>query len=80
MILNLLLRNYLHYDEYDLAYNLVIKTEFPENSSGNEVVRYLYYTGKIKAVRGEYADALQRLNQSLRKAPDNTAFGFKIQV
>jgi hypothetical protein len=36
--------------------------------------------GKIKAVRGDYADALQRLNQALRKAPDNTAHGFKVEV
>lgn len=80
VLINLLLRNHLQYNENDLAYNLVAKTEFPENSQGNEIVRFLYYIGRIKAVRGEYADSLSRLTQSLRKAPDNSAFGFKVTV
>ena len=56
----------------------VEKTQFPDISTGNEVVRYLYYTGRIKAIRGDYAEALNRLNQALRKAPDHTAHGFKV--
>jgi 26S proteasome regulatory subunit N3 len=36
------------------------------------------YTGKIKAVRREYGDSLDMLNQAIRKSPD-VAKGFKIQ-
>lgn len=38
----------------------------------------MYYTGRVKAVRRDYADALTSLNQAIRKSPDN-AKGFKIQ-
>lgn len=36
VLLNLLLRNYLHYNDYTSASNLVSKTDFPEQSPGNE--------------------------------------------
>ena len=45
-LLNLLLRNYLHYSLYDQAEKLVSKSVFPEQASNNEWVRYLYYTGE----------------------------------
>ncbi len=77
-LLNLLLRNYLKFNQIDAAYNLIEKTTFPENKSNNEFCKYLYYTGRVKAIRREYSDALSRLNQAIRKSPDN-AKGFKIQ-
>jgi 26S proteasome regulatory subunit N3 len=77
-LLNLLLRNYLRANQIDAAYNLIEKTEFPESKSNNEFCKYLYYTGRVKAVRREYADALDSLNQAIRKSPDS-AKGFKIQ-
>lgn len=45
-LLNLLLRNYLHYNLYDQAEKLVSKSVFPELANNNEWARYLYYTGK----------------------------------
>ena len=77
-LLNLLLRNYLRDNHLDAAYNLIEKTSFPETKSNNEFCKYLYYTGRVKAVRRDYADSLASLNQAIRKSPDN-AKGFKIQ-
>lgn len=62
----------------DAAFNLIEKTTFPESKSNNEFCKYLMYTGRVKAVRREYNDALSRLHQAIRKSPDN-AKGFKIQ-
>lgn len=45
-LLNLLLRNYLHYNLYDQAEKLVSKSVFPEQANNNEWARYLYYTGE----------------------------------
>uniref|UniRef100_A0A2K5KGX2 26S proteasome regulatory subunit RPN3 n=1 Tax=Colobus angolensis palliatus TaxID=336983 RepID=A0A2K5KGX2_COLAP len=45
-LLNLLLRNYLHYSLYDQAEKLVSKSVFPEQANNNEWARYLYYTGE----------------------------------
>lgn len=77
-VLNLLLRNYLRQNHIEAAHNLIDKTFFPENKSNNEYCKYLYYTGKVKAIRREYSESLSRLNQAIRKSPDS-AKGFKIQ-
>jgi len=50
-LLNLLLRNYLHYSLYDQAEKLVSKSVFPEQANNNEWARYLYYTGE-RGARG----------------------------
>lgn len=76
-LLNLLLRNYLKHNYIDAAFNLIEKTTFPESKSNNEFCKYLLYTGRVKAIRREYNDALSRLHQAIRKSPDN-AKGFKI--
>jgi len=78
--LNLLLRNYLHYKNFESAQQLISKTTFPENKSNAEYIRYLYYTGKIKAVQLDYADAYARLMQAIRKAPESSGLGFRIQA
>lgn len=77
MLINSLLRNYLHYNLYDQALKLVSKSEFPESASNNEWARYLYYLGRIKAVQLNYSAAHKDLLQALRKAPQHTAVGFK---
>lgn len=51
-LLNLLLRNYLHYNLYDQAEKLVSKSVFPEQANNNEWARYLYYTGETRGVPG----------------------------
>ena len=77
-LLNLLLRNYRRHSHIDAAHNLIEKTSFPEGKSSNEFCKYLFYTGRVKAVRREYSDALNRLNQAIRKSPDS-ANGFRLQ-
>jgi len=79
-LVNLILRNYLAENLYEQAYKFMSKTTFPENVSNNQFVRYLYYVGKIQAVQLEYTEAYTKLSQSIRKAPQNTAFGFRRTV
>lgn len=79
-LVNLLLRNFLHENLYEQAYKFVTKTTFPENASNNQFVRYLYYVGKIQAVQLEYTESYTKLMQSIRKAPQNTAIGFRRTV
>eukprot|EP00794_Sanderia_malayensis_P003282 gene3282-3764_t len=79
-ILNLLLRNYIHYNLYDQADKLVSKSNFPESASNNEWARFLYYLGLIKAIQLDYSDADKNLSNAIRKAPQNTAVGFKQHV
>lgn len=80
VLLNCLLRNYLHYNLYDQADKLVSKSVFPETASNNEWARYLYYLGCIKAIQLEYSEAHKNLLQAIRKAPQHTAVGFKQTV
>ncbi|RVE70050.1 hypothetical protein OJAV_G00084350 [Oryzias javanicus] len=80
VLLNLLLRNYLHFSLYDQAEKLVSKSVFPELANNNEWARYLYYTGRIKAIQLEYSEARRTLTNALRKAPQHTAVGFKQTV
>jgi len=82
MVLNLILRNYIHYDLYDQALRFVRSTSFPEQSRSGEYARYLYYLGRIKAVQLEYSDAHAKLTQAIRKAPQapSIGLGFKLQV
>lgn len=79
-LINLLLRNYLMENMYEQAYKFVSKTTFPESVSNNQFVRYLYYVGKIQAVQLEYTESYTKLMQSIRKAPANTAYGFRRTV
>jgi len=79
-LLNLLLRNYMNYNLIDQAEKLSSKSTFPEVASNNEWARYLYYTGRIKAVQLEYSDARKTLVTALRKAPQTLALGFRQAV
>ncbi len=56
------------------------KTVFPESASNNEWARYLYYLGRIKAIQLEYSESHKHLVQSLRKAPQYSAIGFRHTV
>ncbi|CRK93677.1 CLUMA_CG007206, isoform A [Clunio marinus] len=80
VLINCLLRNYLHYSLYDQADKLVTKTVFPESASNNEHARFLYYLGRIKAAKLEYTVAHKHLIQALRKAPQHAAIGFRQTV
>ena len=78
--INCLLRLYLHYNLYDQAAKLISKLVFPEHASINELVRFLYYLGRIKATQLDYSEADHHLTQALRKAPQHSAVGFKQSV
>ncbi|KAI8837832.1 proteasome regulatory subunit C-terminal-domain-containing protein [Chytridium lagenaria] len=70
-ILNLLLRNYLHFNLYEQADKLVSKASFPESAGNNQQARYLYYLGRIKAIQLDYTASHRHLLQAIRKAPQN---------
>ena len=69
VLINLLLRNYLHYNLYDQADKLVSKTTFPTSAGNPQLARYYYYLGRIKAVQLNYTAAHTHLLQALRRAP-----------
>ncbi|KAJ8512021.1 hypothetical protein OPV22_002455 [Ensete ventricosum] len=77
-LLNLLLRNYLHYNLYDQAEKLRSKAPHFEAHSNQQFCRYLFYLGKIRTIQLEYTDAKESLLQAARKAPV-AARGFRIQ-
>ncbi|TVU10227.1 hypothetical protein EJB05_43741, partial [Eragrostis curvula] len=77
-LLNLLLRNYLHYNLYDQAEKLRSKAPRFEAHSNQQFCRYLFYLGKIRTIQLEYTDAKESLLQAARKAP-TAALGFRIQ-
>merc|ERR1711971_135167 len=80
VLINCLLRNYLHYSLYNQADKLVLKCTFPEQASNSEWARFYYYQGRIKATQLDYSEAHKYPVQSSRKAPQNSANGFKQHV
>lgn len=80
MLLNLLLRNYIAYNLYDQADKLISRAPFPETRSNNQLARNLFFTGRIKAIQLDYTEALWNLQQAQRKAPQNSALGFRVIV
>ena len=64
MLMNLLLRNYLHYNLYDQAEKFRSKAQKTEVfRSYQQYCRYLYYVGRIRTVQLEYTDAKESLQQ-----------------
>mmetsp|Transcript_27738 Transcript_27738/g.36093 ORF Transcript_27738/g.36093 Transcript_27738/m.36093 type:complete len:527 (+) Transcript_27738:172-1752(+) len=82
VLLNALLRSLLNDDLVDAADKLISKTNFPESISNNQLCRYLYYTGRVRAIQLDYSDAAAALGQALRKSPQGAkvALGFRIAV
>lgn len=76
-VIVLLLRNYLSTSHIAQADLLVSHTRFPENSSSNQVARYTYYLGLIRAIQLKYTEAHSYLTAAVRKAPSSIcAAGF----
>ncbi|CAI5445055.1 unnamed protein product [Caenorhabditis angaria] len=75
-----LLRCYLINRQYQSAAHLVSKVAFPENASNNDLARYMYYQGRIKALQLDYTAAAGYFLQAQRKAPQEGAIGFKQTV
>jgi len=79
-ILNILLRDLLKADQVEQAEKLLSNSTFPDSASNNQLCRYLYHSSRIQSLRLEYTLAFSNLSQCLRKAPTNTALGFRIAV
>ena len=47
VLLNLLTRNYLHFNMHDQANKLISKANFPEGVSNNQFVRHLFFKGMV---------------------------------
>lgn len=76
-VIVLLLRNYLLTSHIGQADLLVSHTQFPENAVNNQVARFLYYLGRIRAIQLRYTEAHEHLTAATRKAPSsNCAVGF----
>jgi len=69
----LLLRNYISTADITQADLLVAHNQFPLTASSNQVARYLYYLGRIRAIQLSYSDAHQHLTGAARKAPSTGA-------
>jgi len=80
-ILNLLLRNYLHFGLYDQADKLQAKSAIKEDTvSSNQLARYRYYQGRIKGLQLDYTGAYTYLQEAIRRAPSEGAIGFRVTV
>ena len=79
-LINSLLRSYIQDNLYDQAEKLVGKLTYPEYVHNNQLARFQYYLGRIKATKLDYSEAHQHLLQASRKAPTNGATGFKQTV
>ena len=76
-VTTLLLRNYLSTSHITQADLLVSHTEFPAAASNNQVARYLYYLGRIRAIQLSYTEAHEHLIGATRKSPTtHNAGGF----
>lgn len=69
---------YFSFPAVEQAQKLLSNSTFPDAASNNQLCRFLYYSGRIQALRLEYTAAFGNLSQCLRKAPTNTGVGFRI--
>jgi len=77
----LLLRNYVSTADITQADLLVAQTQFPTTASNNQVCRYLYYLGRIRAIQLSYTQAHEFLQSAARKSPtQGPAQGFYQQA
>lgn len=76
-VIVLLLRNYVSTADIAQADALVAQTTFPDTAPHNQMARYLYYLGRIRAIQLSYTEAHEHLVSATRKAPTNSvAVGF----
>ncbi|KAL9586099.1 MAG: hypothetical protein Q9212_001137 [Teloschistes hypoglaucus] len=74
-VTNLLLRNYLSTSHITQADLLVSHSGFPATASNNQIARYLYYLGRIRAIQLSYTEAHERLIAATRKSPSTPSAG-----
>ncbi|KAF1985749.1 hypothetical protein K402DRAFT_394361 [Aulographum hederae CBS 113979] len=76
-VIVLLLRNYLSTADITQAHALLEQVNFPATAPNNQVARYLFYVGRIRAIQLNYSDAHGHLVSATRKAPSSSvAVGF----
>ena len=74
-VTTLLLRNYLSTSHISQADLLVSHSEFPPAASNNQIARYLYYLGRIRAIQLSYTEAHEHLIGATRKSPTTPSAG-----
>lgn len=74
-VTTLLLRNYLSTSHISQADLLVSHTQFPAGASSNQIARYLYYLGRIRAIQLSYTEAHEHLTGATRKSPSTPSAG-----
>uniref|UniRef100_A0A0N4ZX82 PCI domain-containing protein n=1 Tax=Parastrongyloides trichosuri TaxID=131310 RepID=A0A0N4ZX82_PARTI len=80
VLINYLLRAYIVTKQYQTAALLLSKITFPEHVNNNELARFYYYQGRIRALQLRYKEAFELFENAFRKAPQNAAIGFKQNV
>lgn len=76
-VTTLLLRNYLATSHITQADLLISHTKFPATAANNQIARYLYYLGRIRAIQLSYTEAHEHLIGATRKSPTSyKASGF----
>lgn len=74
-VTTLLLRNYLLTSHITQADLLISHSEFPPAASNNQIARYLYYLGRIRAIQLSYTEAHEHLIGATRKSPATPSAG-----
>ena len=74
-VTTLLLRNYLSISHITQADLLISHSEFPTTASNNQIARYLYYLGRIRAIQLSYTEAHDHLVTATRKSPATLSAG-----
>ncbi|KAL4922167.1 hypothetical protein BDW62DRAFT_207919 [Aspergillus aurantiobrunneus] len=76
-VMTLLLRNYMSTSHISQADLLISHNHFPPSASNNQIARYLYYLGRIRAIQLQYTEAHGHLIGATRKSPSShSARGF----
>lgn len=76
-VMTLLLRNYLSTSHITQADLLISHNKFPAAASNNQIARYLFYLGRIRAIQLQYTEAHSHLIGATRKSPtSHSARGF----
>ncbi|KAK2753824.1 26S proteasome non-ATPase regulatory subunit [Onygenales sp. PD_40] len=74
-VTTLLLRNYLSTSHISQADLFISRSEFPPAASNNQIARYLYYLGRIRAIQLQYTEAHEHLIGATRKSPSSHSAG-----
>ena len=74
-VTTLLLRNYLSTSHITQADLLISHSQFPPAASNNQIARYLYYLGRIRAIQLSYTEAHEHLISATRKSPSTHSAG-----